>query len=80
MWLGEWGSKLKRLYDAIENGVTDLADPMLKERVTELKTIRDQARADHGIAVLRPIAVQAGFPTLARCDRRMPSRLVNRRG
>jgi len=29
--------KLKRLYDAIENGVTDLS---------ELKAIRDQARAD----------------------------------
>ena len=42
----ETDAKLKRLYDAIENGVTDLADPMLKERVTELKTIRDQARAD----------------------------------
>jgi site-specific DNA recombinase len=38
--------KLKRLYDAIENGVADLADPMLKDRVTELKAIRDQARAD----------------------------------
>jgi site-specific DNA recombinase len=34
------------LYDAIENGVADLSDPMLKERVGELKAIRDQARAD----------------------------------
>jgi site-specific DNA recombinase len=39
-------AKLKRLYDAIENGVADLSDPMLKERVAELKAIRDQARAD----------------------------------
>ncbi|MEK9285326.1 hypothetical protein MTR72_37935 [Bradyrhizobium sp. ISRA442] len=36
---------LKRLYDAIENGVADVSDPLLKERVTELKSIRDQARA-----------------------------------
>jgi site-specific DNA recombinase len=38
--------KLKRLYDAIENGIADLTDPTLKDRVTELKAIRDQARAD----------------------------------
>jgi DNA invertase Pin-like site-specific DNA recombinase len=42
----EAGAKLKRLYDAIENGIADLADPMLKERIEELKAIRDQARAD----------------------------------
>jgi hypothetical protein len=34
------------LYDAIENGIADVSDPMLKERVTELKSVRDQARAD----------------------------------
>ena len=39
-------AKLKRLYDAIENGVSDLSDPMLKDRVAELKAIRDQARVD----------------------------------
>jgi site-specific DNA recombinase len=38
----EADAKLKRLYDAI----ADVSDPMLKERVTELKAIRDQARAD----------------------------------
>jgi len=42
----EVDAKLKRLYDAIENGVADLADPMLKGRVAELKAIRDQAHAD----------------------------------
>ena len=42
----EAGAKLKRLYDAIENGIADVSDPMLKERVTELNAIRDQARAD----------------------------------
>ncbi|MEZ5889642.1 MAG: hypothetical protein R3D52_04855 [Xanthobacteraceae bacterium] len=39
-------AKLKRLYDAIENGVADLADPMLKDRIAELKAFRDQARSD----------------------------------
>jgi site-specific DNA recombinase len=42
----EADAKLKRLYDAIENGIADVSDPLLKERVTELKSIRDQARAD----------------------------------
>src|SRR6266851_3340283 len=42
----EADAKLKRLYDAIENGVADLADPLLKDRIAELKAIRDQARAD----------------------------------
>ena len=42
----EADAKLKRLYDAIENGVADLSDPMLKERIAELKAIRDQARTD----------------------------------
>jgi site-specific DNA recombinase len=39
-------AKLKRLYDAIGNGIADVSDPTLRERVTELKAIRDQARAD----------------------------------
>jgi site-specific DNA recombinase len=42
----EVDAKLKRLYDAIENGVADLSDPMLKDRIAELKAIRDQARVD----------------------------------
>ena len=42
----EADAKLKRLYDAIVNGVADLSDPMLKNRIAELKAIRDQARAD----------------------------------
>src|SRR5229473_2519641 len=42
----EADAKLKRLYDAIENGVTDLSDLMLKDRIIELKAIRDQARTD----------------------------------
>jgi len=39
-------AKLRRLYEAIEAGVADLADPMLKDRIAELTTVRDQARAD----------------------------------
>jgi len=42
----EADAKLKRLYDAIENGIADVSDPVLKDRVTELRAIRDQARAD----------------------------------
>lgn len=42
----EADTKLKRLYDAIENGVADLSDPMLKDRIAELMATRDQARCD----------------------------------
>jgi len=38
--------RLKRLYDAIENGIADVDDPDLKERIASLKATRDQARAD----------------------------------
>lgn len=38
--------RLKRLYDAIERGLADLDDPALKDRITELKATRDQARVD----------------------------------
>lgn len=39
-------AKLKRLYEAIENGVADVSDPSLKDRIAELTAIRDQAQAD----------------------------------
>jgi hypothetical protein len=39
-------AKLKRLYDAIENGIADVPDPMLKERITGLRSIGDHACAD----------------------------------
>jgi site-specific DNA recombinase len=42
----EADAKLKRLYEAIKAGIADLSDPMLKGRIAELTTIRDQARAD----------------------------------
>ena len=38
--------RLKRLYDAIEAGVADIADPALKDRLDALKAIRDQSKAD----------------------------------
>lgn len=39
-------AKLKRLHEAIENGVINAADPSLKDRIAELSAIRDQAHAD----------------------------------
>ncbi len=39
-------AKLKRLYDAIENGVIDVSDPSLNDRIAELTAIRDQAKGD----------------------------------
>jgi site-specific DNA recombinase len=83
----ETDAKLKRLYDAIENGVADLSDPMLKDRITELKAIRDQARADaeraegrdrahraeHHTAVPQNIR-QAGSQAHAHPQRRLPPR------
>jgi hypothetical protein len=40
--------------DAIENGFADLADPILKDRIAELKAARDQARADAEGPRVRP--------------------------
>jgi site-specific DNA recombinase len=42
----EADAKLKRLYEAIESGIANLTEPMLKDRIAELNAIRDQARAD----------------------------------
>jgi site-specific DNA recombinase len=71
----EADAKLKRLYDAIENGIADLADPMLKDRIAELKTTRDQARADAERAEgaldrLGPTITPAALKTFARTARR----------
>jgi hypothetical protein len=54
--------RLKRFYDAIENGVADLDDPALKERIARLKAIRDQARADADRA--QAMAESAGQQTI----------------
>ena len=56
----EADAKLKRLYDAIENGIADLSDPMLKDRIAELKATRDQARLD---AERAEDAIERGGPT-----------------
>ena len=42
----ETDQRLNRLYDAIEAGLADLDDSVLKERMAGLKAIRDQATAD----------------------------------
>ena len=44
-------AKLKRLYEAIENGVIDMGDSSLKDRIAELTTIRDQTLGDAERAV-----------------------------
>ena len=41
---------MKRLYEAIENGVINASDPSLKDRIAELSAIRNQAQADAGRA------------------------------
>jgi site-specific DNA recombinase len=87
----EVDAKLKRLYDAIENGVTDLSDLMLKNRIAELKAFRDQARADAGAGRGRgrtpgsdhhhPIdqgLCQDGPQADADRERRLPPRLSSR--
>ena len=59
----EADAKLKRLYDAIENGVADLTDPLLKHRIAELKVARDQARGD---AERAEDALERSGPSLTR--------------
>jgi site-specific DNA recombinase len=39
-------AKLRRLYEAIENGIIGIGDPSLKDRIAELTAMRDQARGD----------------------------------
>src|ERR1700726_3029009 len=68
----EADAKLKRLYDAIENGVAELSDPMLKDGVAELKAIRDQARADAERA--QEAIERTGRPSHRRPSKRLPGR------
>lgn len=60
--------RLKRLYDAIEAGIADLEDPVLKERIASLKAIRDQAQADaqRAAATLESSAHQTITPQVVR--------------
>lgn len=71
----EADAKLRRLYDAIENGVADLSDPQLKDRVAELKATRDQARldavrAENAIDRAGPIITPQTLKTFARTARK----------
>jgi site-specific DNA recombinase len=68
-------AKLKRLYDAIENGIADLSDPMLKDRVAELKAVRDQARVD---AERAQDAIERVGPSITRrLSKHSPGRLAS---
>lgn len=60
--------RLKRLYDAIEAGVADLNDPALKDRIDDLKAIRDQAKADadRAQAMLQNTGQKAVTPQMLR--------------
>jgi hypothetical protein len=64
--------QLKRLYDAIENGIADLSAPMLKDRIGELKATRDQARLD---AERAEDATERAGPTITpQALKRLPGR------
>lgn len=56
--LSDAETRLARLYNAIETGVADAADPMLKNRLAALRTERDiaQVALDRARAELRPDA------------------------
>jgi site-specific DNA recombinase len=72
---GEADAKLKWLYGAIENGIADLADPTLTDRIAGLKAVRDRARADAeraegAIEKLGPAITLQALGTFARQARR----------
>lgn len=56
--LSEVETRLSRLYQAIEHGVADPTDPMLKDRVVAVKTERDIAKAafDRAVSEMSPEA------------------------
>lgn len=56
--LSDTEARLKRLYDAIENGVADPTDETLKDRIANIKTERDiaQITLDRALTELRPEA------------------------
>ncbi len=68
-------ARLKRLYDAIESGVAELSDPMLKDRIAELKATRDQARldaerAEEALNRSGPVITPQALKTFARAARK----------
>lgn len=60
--------RLKRLYDAIEAGVTNLEDPTLEDRIEGLRALRDQAKADseRAQAMLDSLTSEAIRPQMVR--------------
>ena len=56
--LSDTDARLKRLYDAIENGIADPTDDTLKDRIAAIKTERDiaQVALDRAMIELRPEA------------------------
>lgn len=71
----EADAKLKRLYDAIENDVADLSDPLLKDGLNELKAARDQARLDaeragNAIDCIAPIITPQALKTFTETARK----------
>ncbi|WP_233713838.1 hypothetical protein [Aquamicrobium zhengzhouense] len=56
--LSDTEARLKRLYDAIENGIADPSEEPLKDRITAIKTERDiaQVTLDRTLTELRPEA------------------------
>ncbi|HEY2660379.1 MAG TPA: recombinase zinc beta ribbon domain-containing protein [Caulobacteraceae bacterium] len=68
-------AKLKRLYEAIENGLINSAETSLKDRTAELTAIRDQASADAERAAaaverLGPIITHESLRRFAQAARR----------
>lgn len=66
--VAETQQRLSRIYDAIEGGVASLDDPDLKDRISNLKATRDQAKADaeRATALLSSSGKQAVTPDLIR--------------
>ena len=56
--LADAEDRLKRLYQAIENGIADPADPTLKDRIAAIRTERDIAQVafDRAVAEMQPQA------------------------
>ncbi len=69
-------AKPKCLHEAIENGVVNVADPSLWDRVSELTTLRDQTQADteHAAKAIERLRPSAGFePLTFGCGGQKPS-------
>lgn len=60
--------RLKRLYDAIEAGVTNLEDPTLEDRIEGLRALRGQAKAnsERAQAMLDSLTSEAIRPQMVR--------------